>query len=160
MHIFLRESYPLNRKIDFKNEIKFHPKNGRNFGWTYLNKWWGFRNISHIIFLYLYWLLTNFSNYIKCFQIHITLKSSPIQYYCFVCWSPRAGSGRVPRKATDFARDLQLVHHHFCILQKECGKLEGTKTKTNISTTTFLVQFSLYLLGPWYLDPLIIGAYD
>ena len=72
-------------------------------------------------------MLTNFLNYIKCFQIHITLKSSPIQYYCFVCWSPRAGSGRVPRKATDFARDLQLVHHHFCILQKECGKLEGTE---------------------------------
>ena len=81
------------------------------------------------------------------------------QYYTiFLLFSP-AVSDRIPWASTDFARDLQLVHHHFCILQKECGKLEGTKTKKNISTT-FLVQFSLYLLGPWYLDPLIIGAYD
>ena len=37
-------------------------------------------------------------------------------------------SGRdwVPRASADIARDIQLVHLHFCILQKECGKLEGT----------------------------------
>ena len=47
--------------------------------------------------------------------------------YTIFCCSPRAGSDRIPRTSADFARDLQLVHHHFCILQKECGKLEGTE---------------------------------
>ena len=37
------------------------------------------------------------------------------------------GRDWISRASADFARDLQLVHLHFCILQKECGKLEGTK---------------------------------
>ena len=36
------------------------------------------------------------------------------------------GRDWISRASADFARDLQLVHLHFCILQKECGKLEGT----------------------------------
>ena len=51
----------------------------------------------------------------------------PFIIYTIFCCSPRAGSDRIPRTSADFARDLQLVHHHFCILQKECGKLEGTE---------------------------------
>ena len=37
------------------------------------------------------------------------------------------GRDWISRASADFARDLQLVHLHFCILQKECGKLEGTE---------------------------------
>ncbi len=39
-----------------------------------------------------------------------------------------SGGNRVPRPPTHAARDLQLVHQHFCILQKERGKLEGIVT--------------------------------
>ena len=46
----------------------------------------------------------------------------------------------------------------FAYFRRNAASWKVQKQK-NISTT-FLVQFSLYLLGPWYLDPLIIGAYD
>ena len=74
------------------------------------------------------------------------------QYYTiFLLFSP-AVSDRIPWASTDFARDLQLVHHHFCILQKECGKLEGTKTKTKylyyFSSTVLSISFGSMIFGP------------
>ena len=50
-------------------------------------------------------------------------------FFCFLTpfllFVHRAGGGWVPREPADPARDLQLVHNHFCILPKESGKLEG-----------------------------------
>ena len=49
-----------------------------------------------------------------------------------------------PGQATYTSRDLQLVHEHFCILQKKRGQLEG-KSSTN-HEKTYLVSIALFYL--------------
>ncbi len=53
---------------------------------------------------------------------------------------PTQGGGRVARPPAHSPRDLQLVHQHFCILQKERGELEGT-----VNDTSFSHSLSTYL---------------
>ena len=54
-----------------------------------------------------------------------------------------------PGQATYTSRDIQLVHKHFCILQKKRGQLEGNSSdheKTFLISIYFLLPSSIF---PW-----------
>ncbi len=56
---------------------------------------------------------------------------------------PTQGGGRVARPPAHSPRDLQLVHQHFCILQKERGELEGTVNDTSFSHSLSILTLTM-----------------
>ena len=92
-------------------------------------------NISEYlcISLIIYW--RNYKWYTilgKCLDIQICRVGNNISICCrgisvIDILFPFLGNSWESWSAADSARDLQLVHHHFCILQEKCCKLEGKK---------------------------------
>ena len=72
-----------------------------------------------------------------------SLKWCILHFFCF--FTDGAGGGWVSWEAAHPARNIQLVHHHFCILPKESGKLEGNHDLFNLVRGDLLLEGRPYL---------------